>query len=122
MAQTRWKITNDQLAQQVLGIWAERNKEPYLTGSSLRNPLGWLRYHKAEAILSICEVQGKLESDTPISFSELRRYIGYLENDWDKFLYRYDQLDRVSSRGRLYGLEACCSELHEQYRGYARAG
>ena len=74
------------MARQVLGIWAERNMEPYLSGRSLRNPLGWLRHLKAEVILNICEMQIKLELDTPISISELREDIEYLDTAWVRFL------------------------------------
>ena len=93
--------------------------EPYLSNKALGNPLAMLRHLKVEVMLNILVMKGKLESDTPISITELRVGIGYLDDAWGRFLDQYDLLSQISGRGRFYGLEACYSELHKQYRGYA---
>ena len=92
--------------------------EPYLLSKALGNPLVLLRHLKEKVMQNIRLMKGKLESDDPISFVEIREDLGYLDNAWGKFLDQYDLVCQISGRGHLFGLEACYSELHKQYWGY----
>ena len=50
--------------------------ESYLSNKTLGNPLAMLRHLKVEVMLNIRVMKGRLESDTPISITELRVGIG----------------------------------------------
>ena len=89
--------------------------EPYLLNKALGNPLVLLRHLKVRMMQHIHVIKGKLESDNPISTTEMRVSIRYLDNAWSKFLDQYDNLSQISGRGRLFGLEACYSDLHKWY-------
>ena len=94
--------------------------EPYLLTKALGNPLVLLRHLKVRVMQIIHTMKGKLESDTPISITEMQVDIECLDDAWDKFLDQEDLVSQISGRGRLFGLEACYTELHQQYWGYER--
>ena len=92
--------------------------EPCIPNEALGNPLVLLRHLKVRVMQNIRLMKGKLESDDPISFVEMRADLGYLDNAWGEFVFQYNMVSQFASRGRLFGLEACYSELHKQYWGY----
>ena len=56
--------------------------EPYLLSKALGNPLVLLKHLKEKVMQNIRLMKGKLESDDPMSFVEMRADLGYLDNAW----------------------------------------
>ena len=92
--------------------------EPAVLNKALINPLALLKHLKVRVMGHINVMKEKLESGDPISTTEMRVSIKYLDDAWIKFLGQYDKLCKVSGRGRLFGLEACYSELYKWYWGF----
>ena len=59
-----------------------------------------------------------LESNNPLSTTEMRARINDLNDAWFKFVDQYDRLLIISGRGRLFGLRAYYTDLIEWYFGY----
>ena len=92
--------------------------EPAVLNKALRNPLALLMHLKVRVMGQINVMKMRFESGNPISTTEMRVWIKYLDDAWFKFLCQYDKLRKVSGRGRLFGLEACYSDLYKWYWGF----
>ena len=69
-----------------------------------RNPLAQLMDLKVRVADRLNEMEKTLESNNPLSTTEMRAMINDLDDAWFEFVDQYDRLLIISGRGRLFGL------------------
>ena len=86
---------------------------------ALKSPLAQLMHLKGRVSVQLHGMEKILESGKPISTTEMEARIQDFDDAWSKFTVQHDKLRKISGRGRLFGLEACFSDLSRWWLGHS---
>ena len=86
---------------------------------AMRSPLAQLMHLKGRVADQLHEMEKRLESSKPISATEMQARVQDFDDAWSKFTVQHDKLRKISGRGRLFGLEACYSDISRWWLGHS---
>ena len=84
-----------------------------------RSPLAQLMHLKGGVADQLNEMDEILVSGRPISATKMQAKVQDFDDAWSKFTVQHDKLRKISGRGRLFGLEACYSDISRWWLGHS---